>query len=372
MYIPRSAEFSVAYDGPAVQDGSMDVKELAPALLALGTLCEDANRLLNSDRAKVAVRVQAMQPGSFHVSLDVLQHITTVLGKEGVESAKSILELLGLIVGGGGIIGVLKLIRLLRTLLETSWLTPCVGGSFSARWVPGSNAPGSTGPEYAPCGNPRVPRGIDEVDNLISITVLKGERATGSTLESGAIQIHIEGDNNSVLINENTKRLYDSPEVRKGIADVVRPLQREGIEELYVKNADEVVERIRKEECEYYDNIPADRPRTIPDENVLEYEGTYRIEKLSFAERFKWTFVDVNSEMTFNASMLDEDFRDKVEAGRIAFKNGDKLHLRIRRTTEVAPGKNARTSFEVIEVLQHYPASQQRSLLLSDGETPSD
>ena len=60
-----------------------------------------------------------------------------------------------------------------RTLLETSWLTPCVGGSFSARWVPGSNAPGSTGAEYAPCGNPRVQRGIDEVDNLISITVLK-------------------------------------------------------------------------------------------------------------------------------------------------------------------------------------------------------
>ena len=305
MYIPRSAEFSVAYDGPAVQDGSMDVKELAPALLALGTLCEDANRLLNSDRAKIAVRVQAMQPGSFHVSLDVLQHITTVLGKEGVENAKSILELLGLIVGGGGIIGVLKLIRL-----------------------------------------------------------LKGGRATGATLESGDIQINIEGDNNTVLINKNTKRLYDSPEVRKGIADVVRPLQREGVEEFYVKDADQIVERIRKEECGYYSNIPTETSLEIPDEDVLEYEGIYRIEKLSFAERFKWTFVDVNSEMTFNATMSDDDFQDKMEAGKISFRNGDRLRLRIRRrTTQVAPGKNAKTSFEVVEVLEHYPAPQQRSLL---------
>ena len=54
-----------------------------------------------------------------------------------------------------------------RTLVETSWLSPCVGGSFSARWGPGSDAPRSTGPEYAPCGNRRVPRDIDEVENFI-------------------------------------------------------------------------------------------------------------------------------------------------------------------------------------------------------------
>ena len=60
-----------------------------------------------------------------------------------------------------------------RTLAETSWLSPCVGGSFAARRGPGSDAPRSAGPEYAPCRNRRVPLGIDELDNFISITVLR-------------------------------------------------------------------------------------------------------------------------------------------------------------------------------------------------------
>ena len=59
-----------------------------------------------------------------------------------------------------------------RTLAETSWLSPCVGGSFSARWGAGSNAPGPTGPEYAPSGIAVYRVAIDEVDNFISITIL--------------------------------------------------------------------------------------------------------------------------------------------------------------------------------------------------------
>ena len=46
-----------------------------------------------------------------------------------------------------------------RTLAETSWLSPCVGGSFSARWGAGSNGLRIYRARIRAIGNRRVPRG---------------------------------------------------------------------------------------------------------------------------------------------------------------------------------------------------------------------
>ena len=72
------AELHVVYDGDAVRSGSMDVKELAPALLSIGALCEEANRTLNGDRAQITVNVRAgFERGSFEVTLEILQTCAT-------------------------------------------------------------------------------------------------------------------------------------------------------------------------------------------------------------------------------------------------------------------------------------------------------
>ncbi len=45
--------FHLVYDGPALQEHQMDVRALAPALLSVGNLVEQANEIFNGDRAKV-------------------------------------------------------------------------------------------------------------------------------------------------------------------------------------------------------------------------------------------------------------------------------------------------------------------------------
>jgi hypothetical protein len=41
------AHFKVSYNGVALQEGRLDVRDLAPALLAVGSLFDAANRALN-------------------------------------------------------------------------------------------------------------------------------------------------------------------------------------------------------------------------------------------------------------------------------------------------------------------------------------
>jgi hypothetical protein len=49
--------FRVVYDGSAVEDGEMDVSQLASSLLALGKLIENADAVRTGEPGRVKVRV---------------------------------------------------------------------------------------------------------------------------------------------------------------------------------------------------------------------------------------------------------------------------------------------------------------------------
>ena len=51
----------------------MSIKDLAPALLAVGELFDAANAILNEDAAKVEAHVKATSEGSFEVALEFVQ-----------------------------------------------------------------------------------------------------------------------------------------------------------------------------------------------------------------------------------------------------------------------------------------------------------
>lgn len=111
------ARFTIAYDGTAIADGSMDVRDLAPALLAIGTLFDAANRTLNGTAApKITVNVVATAPGSFEIVLDVIQTLyeqaKTLLVGEPVTAALNLTSLI--FVGGSTGAGLIALISRLR------------------------------------------------------------------------------------------------------------------------------------------------------------------------------------------------------------------------------------------------------------------
>lgn len=63
------ARFEIAFEGDPFNSGEIDVRDLAPTLLAFGTLIQSANRALNGDRADARLSVSSTEKGSFMAAL---------------------------------------------------------------------------------------------------------------------------------------------------------------------------------------------------------------------------------------------------------------------------------------------------------------
>ena len=74
-----SSQFWVAFEGSAVEDGEMDVRDLAPALLALGDVIQAANRALNGSRAEANLRVRATKRVRFEALLSIIRALGDML-----------------------------------------------------------------------------------------------------------------------------------------------------------------------------------------------------------------------------------------------------------------------------------------------------
>ena len=67
MAISRKAR--IAYNGTAIENGEMDVRDLAPALIAFADLVESVNNVLDGEQSiKVMLNQDSLQRGSFDIT----------------------------------------------------------------------------------------------------------------------------------------------------------------------------------------------------------------------------------------------------------------------------------------------------------------
>ncbi|MHB8917057.1 MAG: hypothetical protein ACYC4H_03475 [Desulfocucumaceae bacterium] len=222
----------------------MDVRELAPALLALGNLVENTNKAIGESEAKVKVVVRSsFEKGSFQVSLELIYSLTEQIRllldfQKSDILANQLLCLIGFTTGMG--ISLIKLIK----------------------WVRG--------------------RPIN----------------SATVLENGDIRLELTGDNGQfdcIEVNEKVIRLFRDRTIRENLRQVLSPLEKEGINGFSVRRGKDEIESISKSEATYYQ---------VPDEPEKEQSTTsirvayVNLVEIAFEEGLKWRLSD--SSLTVN------------------------------------------------------------------------
>ena len=257
----NKAAFKILFKGPAVDDFSIDARDLAPALLAAGGLFEEANRVLNGERASVHLRVRAHTPGSFGVELELVQPLIQqaidLFTGPSVTAVANIIQLVGGVGGASG--GLFWLIKKLR-----------------------GKKPDTI---------------IDQKNGMVKIT-------------HGKTELEIPSD----LV-----KLYFDYNVRKASENLSKPLETSGIISISIVDESERGEVIEKDDVSSF-VVPEPE-----DEQIIEKEGkaAFSIISLSFKEDNKWRLHDGNTSML--VAIKDADFLGRVDRNLIAFSKGDIL-----------------------------------------------
>jgi hypothetical protein len=316
------AQFTLAYDGPSLRNGTMDVNELAPALLATADMVRQANHQLNGDAYTISIKVRSdFKKGSFEVGLivdqNLLEHAKSLLFPTSLVGAGSLVTFLfGTDVGKKGLAG--------------------VAGSVLDLWKK-----------------------------------LKGEKPK-TTIEDAnkGVTIIITGDNNEITVDSAVAKLYNENTIRSSVARTLKPLTSEGVDSLEIKRGKKTVNAVTRMDLPPMLDLAGDSTAMAllsgpeePSPRSGIRETWLRVTRANF-EKGKWGFSDGTA--NFSADIEDEDFKRKLDAGEVGFFKGDILFVVLATTQAVSRGDAFRTTYTIQKVIEHRHAPRQVPLRTTD------
>jgi hypothetical protein len=306
----EAVNFSIIFDGPALEGGEIDVNDLAPALMALNDLFRSANKKLNGNKVETSLRVRATAAKCFEVDLSLIQlagqTIQDILtyaeeNEKGLAAANELVDLLLKVVGGtvttgGGLFGLLK------------WL--------------------------------------------------RGRKPTEKTEQDGNVGLIVNGD--VYFVDPRVVELAEDLTVRTHVQKLVKTLEQNGIDSISTRKNGNKEVFIQKGDIHYFE-LPV--VEDSEDEKISDYERemTLQVVSLSFKEDNKWRFTD--GAEPFYAAIEDMDFLNQVDSNELSFAKADYLKCLVCET-QIKTSKGLKLERTIKKVLEHQPSAKQLRLLI--------
>jgi hypothetical protein len=227
--IVAETAFQVVYEGPALADGRMPVRQLAPALLALGELFNEASTVAHPDREPASLSIKATEKGSFeaHLILEAKHIWDQVVDIFGSDGATAIVNLKEVVLAGG--IGLFWAIKKIRR------------------------------------------RKVTEREQL----------------SSGSIRVTLE-DGETFEVPADVLKLYDRITIRKKARMVLEPLTRDGIEEVRFQISEESTLTVSSSDLPAFE-LGDDESTSLGEQ---DREMVLQIASVAFMEGNKWRLTD--------------------------------------------------------------------------------
>lgn len=225
----KATQFSIVYDGEPLTDGTIDARDLAPCILALADLVDEASPLVDPALPRISLRVRPnFKGGSFEVLFDVENLYTKFVSLFSGPDAQAWSALFQ-IVGIAGVAGIFQLI-------------------FRSRG--------------------RKP---------IRVTIERKESVT----------VTFDGDE-PIALDPRVWALFQNPRARKAIERMLLPLLERGFDLFKIKDSSGVETlRVTEKEAPYF-KAPAEHEN----ETVSEVDTRVVIVSPSFNPGNKWRVTD--------------------------------------------------------------------------------